>query len=104
MDGVLLGKREDGERSVTGWGHCSAVEDGLLLGKRETGERSVTGRGPCIRLLSFTTTKSQQKKKEKKGGGSITAGSSLSLLFEGPSHGLGHTAPTLDASARDTPP
>ena len=86
---------------MTGRGHCSAVEDGVLLGKREAGERSVTGRGPRIRLLSFATTKSQKKKKK---GGFITAGSSLSLLFEGPSHGLGHTAPTLDASARDTPP
>jgi hypothetical protein len=57
-DGVLLGKREAGERSVTGRGHCSAVEDGLLLGKREAGERSVTGWGPRIRLLSFVTTKS----------------------------------------------
>ena len=58
MDGVLLGEREAGERSVTGRGHCSAVEDGVLLGKREAGERSVTGRGPRIRLLSIATTKS----------------------------------------------
>jgi len=41
-DGVLLGKREAGEWSVTGRGHCSAVEDGVLLGKRESRERSVT--------------------------------------------------------------
>jgi hypothetical protein len=62
----MLGKSESGERSVTGRGHCSAVEDGLLLGKREAGERSVTGRGPRIRLLSFATTK--VRKKKKKGG------------------------------------
>jgi hypothetical protein len=60
-------RREVGERSVTGRGHCSAVEDGVLLGKREAGERSVTGWGPRIRLLSIATTKSQ--KREKKGGG-----------------------------------
>ncbi len=40
-----------------GWlgGHRSAVKDGVLLGKREAGERSVTGRGPHI-FLSFGTT------------------------------------------------
>ena len=36
-------------------GHCSAVKDGVLLGKREAGERSMTGRGPHI-FLSFATT------------------------------------------------